>query len=94
MEPMDLIPPIRVIEGMRPLVSVETVAALLDVSSDYLQVGLREGRFPGKRIGRLWRMPTDFVRGFLAAPAGAQFEEFAAEWMAEDADKFAAESAA
>lgn len=95
MQPMEATRPSVAIDAIKcrcrikPLMSIETVAELMDVSDDYLTLGLREGRFPGKRLGRLWRMPTDFVRGFIAAPPGTQFEDYAADWMAREAQAVA-----
>lgn len=71
------------------LLYVADAAATLKVSRSYLYGGLREGRFPGKRFGRCWRISTDFVRGFLVAPNGTDLESFAAKWMAREAEAVA-----
>jgi excisionase family DNA binding protein len=65
------------------LFAVEVTASITGTSDEYWYERLRDGRFPGKRLGRSWRVPADFVHGFLAAPTGASLEDFAAAWMAE-----------
>lgn len=65
------------------LMKIEMAASMTDVSDEWWYERLRDGRFPGKRLGRGWRVPADFVRGFLAAPNGTDLEDYAADWMAE-----------
>lgn len=66
-----------------PFLLVAEAAAVLKVSKSYLYGGLREGRFPGVLFGDSYRMRTDFVHGFINAPAGTRFEDYAAQWIAQ-----------
>ena len=52
-------------------------------SAEYLYRGLRDGRFPGAKFGRIRVLRRDFIDAFLAANAAGRevdFEEFAASW--------------
>lgn len=75
--------------GVQPLMSVAEASAVISASKSYLYEGLREGRFPGLRLGDGYRMRADFVHGFVRAPAGTKFEDYAAEWMAREAQAVA-----
>lgn len=68
---------------------VSEAAPVLKVSKSYLYGGLREGRFPGVLVGDGYRMRTDFVYGFVDAPSGTKFEDYAAEWLAREAQAVA-----
>jgi excisionase family DNA binding protein len=73
----------------RPFMTVEAAALILDMSEDYLHVGIREGRIPAHRLGRLYRLRRDFIYGFVDTPSGAKFEDYAAHWMAQEAEAVA-----
>lgn len=62
---------------------------LVDLSDEYLYRGLRNGKFPGKRAGRGWRIDRDFIFGFLDSPNGTCFEDYAAQWMARESQAVA-----
>ncbi|MFI7126040.1 helix-turn-helix domain-containing protein [Nonomuraea sp. NPDC050153] len=74
----------------RPFMTVEAAALILDMSVDYLHVGIREGRIPAHRFGRSYRLRRDFIYGFVTTPSGARFEDYAATWLA----KYGAEATA
>lgn len=61
--------------------TVEAAALILDMSVDYLHVGIREGRIPAHRFGRAYRLRRDFIYGFVTTPSGAKFEDYAAAWF-------------
>ena len=66
--------------------SVPEAAKALRRSREYLYSGLREGRFPGSKLGRTYLMPRAFVRGFvrdvLSVGRPVSFEDYAAAWLA------------
>lgn len=64
--------------------TVEAAALILDMSVDYLHVGIREDRIPAHRFGRSYRLLRAFVYGFVETPSGTRFEDYAAEWMARE----------
>lgn len=66
----------------KPFMTVEAAALFLDMSVDYLHVGIREGRIPAHRFGRSYRLRRDFIHGFVTTPPGAKFEDYAADWRA------------
>lgn len=65
----------------KPFMTVEAAALILDMSADYLHVGIREGRIPAHRFGRAYRLRRDFIYGFVTTPSGARFEDYAATWL-------------
>ena len=74
---------------MSPFMTVEAAALILDMSEDYLHVGIRAGRVPAHQFGRVYRLRRDFIHGFVTSPSGTKFEDFAAEWMAREAEAVA-----
>ena len=64
-----------------PFLLVSEAATVLKVSKSYLYGGLREGRFPGVQFGDSYRMRSDFVFGFICAPSGTRFEDYATNWI-------------
>lgn len=75
--------------GTQSFMYVAEAATVLKVSKSFLYGGLREGRFPGVMVGNSYRMHRDFVRGFVSAPAGTRFADYAAEWLAREAEAIA-----
>lgn len=69
--------------------TVEAAALILDMSVDYLHVGIREDRIPAHRFGRSYRMLRDFVYGFVKTPSGTKFEDYSAQWMVREAQAVA-----
>lgn len=68
--------------------TVSEAAKKLRRSPEYLRCGLREGRFPGSRLGRTYLMPSAFIQGFvrdvLSVGRPISFEDYAAEWRAKN----------
>lgn len=66
--------------------TVSEAAKELRRSPEYLRCGLREGRFPGSRLGRAYLMPRAFIQGFvrdvLSVGRPISFEEYATRWLA------------
>jgi excisionase family DNA binding protein len=64
---------------------VPEAARLLRASRAYLYTGIREGRFPGVRVGRVG-LPMSLMRGFVAdvieRGESMSFEAYAAAWTA------------
>ena len=65
------------------VMSVPDAARLLRASKAYLYTGIREGRFPGVRAGRVG-LPMSLMRGFVAdvieRGESMSFEAYAAMW--------------
>lgn len=65
------------------VMSVPEAASLLGASKAYLYTGIREGRFPGVRAGRVG-LPMSLMRGFVAdvieRGESMSFEAYAAMW--------------
>lgn len=80
---------IRCVCRTKPFMTVEAAALILDMSADYLHVGIRAGRIPAHRFGRLYRLRRDFIQGFVDTPSGAKFEDYAAQWMARETEEIA-----
>lgn len=72
-----------------PFMTVEAAATFLDMSRDYLYVGAKDGRFPAVRLGRRIKFLRKFVLGFVKEPSGTKFEDYAAEWIAREAEAVA-----
>lgn len=74
--------------------SVPEAAKVLRRSREYLYAGLRQGRFPGSRLGRAYLMPRAFVQGFvrdvLSVGLPISFEEYAAAWLSRAGNEVAA----
>lgn len=51
--------------------TVEEVAELLRVSSRTVQRLLKEGKLPGVRVGRQWRIPRAELLAYLRGPTRA-----------------------
>lgn len=64
--------------------TVEAASLVLEMSADYLHVGIRQGRVPAHRFGRAYRLHRDFIYGFVETPPGTKFEDYAAAWLAQD----------
>lgn len=50
---------------MRELLTVVEVAALLKTSRQQIRKMIRNGSLPAVKIGREWRMDTDYLKAFL-----------------------------
>lgn len=57
---------------MNPLLTPEEVAERLAVSAKMIRAWLRDGRLPGIRLGRLWRVNPDALERFLGQAQTAQ----------------------
>lgn len=57
---------------MNPLLTPEEVAERLAVSPKMIRAWLRDGRLPGIRLGRLWRVNPDALERFLEQSQTAQ----------------------
>ncbi len=51
---------------MNPLLTPEQVAERLAVSPKMVRAWLREGKIPGIRLGRLWRVDPDALETWIA----------------------------
>jgi hypothetical protein len=49
--------------------SLAEAAALIPCKERWLAEGLRAGRFPGRKIGRDWRLTDDDIHAIIAASA-------------------------
>ena len=54
--------------------TVDEVAELLRVSARTVQRLLKEGKLPGVRVGRQWRIPRAELVAYLKAPTRASAE--------------------
>jgi excisionase family DNA binding protein len=65
------------------VMSVSEAARLIHASKAYLYTGIREGRLPGVRAGRVG-LPMSLMRGFVAdvieRGESMSFEDYAAMW--------------
>ncbi len=58
----------EVLQGLEPLCTVEAAAVRLSCTTDHLRRLLAAGRFPGLRLGRLWRVTERSLLAFGAPP--------------------------
>lgn len=49
----------------RGVYRVEEAAKVLGVKPNAIRVWLRQGKLPGKKIGKLWMIPKDAVNTFI-----------------------------
>lgn len=95
MEPMKPSEPITATQAItcvcrtRPFMTVEAASLVLDMSVDYLHVGIRRGDFPVHQFGRIYKFRRAFIDAFVKSPSGTKFEDFAAQWMAREAAEVA-----
>lgn len=69
----------------RPWMPVQEAAAIIGRSKEFLYAGLREGRFPGVKLGRSRGILSAFVLGFRAemqAGRPVDLDEYARAWFA------------
>lgn len=58
--------------------SVQDVAAFLNVDERTIRRGIERGQVPGKKIGRIWRIPRTYVLEFTQ-PADGNNEQAQAD---------------
>lgn len=50
---------------IRATLTVEQLSKFLQLSKDTIRKHLREGRLPGRKIGKSWRVDRNAIRAFV-----------------------------